>query len=284
MNIKAVILDVDGVIVGTKKDINFPHPSAHITDLLRMINETTPVSLLTGKASFMVQKAMVQLGIDTFHVSDGGARIWNPMTNEVAYEAILDKESVRSIIKQLDNYHIAYALYGTKDYYTFAQYKDDPIITRYAPIAGKMPQIISSIDDIDDVIIKMNTFGIDKQQDEQLRQIAVEYEDITSSSVGSHPVMLPQHIRVFVAKGVSKYSGFLHLLKQRNVSKEDVLGVGDTIHDWEFIEHCGYKGIMGNATQQLIEKYNKEDPHQHIGGHVNDDGIIDIFKYFKLIS
>lgn len=282
--IKAIILDVDGVIVGTKQDINFPHPSTHITDLLREINKTTPISLLTGKASFMVQKAMVQLGIDTFHVSDGGARIWNPITNEVAYEATLDKECVRSIVKQLDTYHIAYALYGTKDYYAFAQYKDEPIIKRYAPIAGKMPQIISSIDDIDDVIIKMNTFGIDKKQDELLKQIAAEHEDKTSSSVGSHPVLLPHHIRVFVAQGVSKYSGFQHLLKQRSVAKEDVLGVGDTIHDWEFIEHCGYKGIMGNATKELMQKYNQQDPKQHLGGHVDEDGILDIFKYFKLIS
>ena len=77
--------------------------------------------------------------------------------------------------------------------------------------------------------------------------------------------------------GVEKLSQYMQ------VPLENILGVGDTMLDWEFLNICGYKGTMKNGTPELVAKFDFTDPKQFMGNHVNEDGLIDVFRYFKLI-
>jgi len=66
-----------------------------------------------------------------------------------------------------------------------------------------------------------------------------------------------------------------------NVPLENILAVGDSTSDWQFIELCGYAGAMGNASNELKRLVStKDEGHYYIGNSVDENGIIDILNYF----
>lgn len=47
--------------------------------------------------------------------------------------------------------------------------------------------------------------------------------------------------------------------------------------------HIGDGGAMGNSSNELREKIKLFGEKGYIGGSVNENGLLDIFKYFELI-
>ena len=82
--------------------------------------------------------------------------------------------------------------------------------------------------------------------------------------------------------GISKKQGAIEISNNINVPLENILAVGDSTSDWQFIELCGYGAAMGNASEKLKE-YVRTKPkgHFYIGGDVDENGIIEILDYFE---
>jgi hydroxymethylpyrimidine pyrophosphatase-like HAD family hydrolase len=66
------------------------------------------------------------------------------------------------------------------------------------------------------------------------------------------------------------------------IKSQEMLGVGDSLTDWDFIGICGYAGAMGNAVDDLKTLVMSKGKNGYVGKHVNENGILDIFKYFEL--
>jgi len=99
---------------------------------------------------------------------------------------------------------------------------------------------------------------------------------------GTHPSSDPYQFGIITQKGISKRTAAKKLVKSLNLDFSEVLGVGDTITDWDFIELCGYAGAMGNATGDLKRNVLKKK-NSVIGGGVNENGLLDIFRHFEPI-
>src|SRR3989344_1298561 len=100
--IKAVVLDIDGVVVGTKKGINFPNPAPRVSQALRKVHDSgVPVVFITAKTSFAASENIKYVGIDNPHIADSGAVLFNPIR-----EKILEVKSIAST----DVHHVLSAL------------------------------------------------------------------------------------------------------------------------------------------------------------------------------
>ena len=84
-------------------------------------------------------------------------------------------------------------------------------------------------------------------------------------------------------KSVSKNQAAKNIAKNYDIPLEEFLGVGDGMTDWGFIQLCGYKGAMGNASDELKKKINAEGKKIFIGEDVNHNGLLSILKHFQLI-
>ena len=82
--------------------------------------------------------------------------------------------------------------------------------------------------------------------------------------------------------GISKVQAARVISKHTGVSLQEMLGVGDGMTDWQFIEICGYAGAMGNASQELKDKVIAMGTNGYIGKSVNENGLLDILAHFKL--
>lgn len=83
-NIKGIILDIDGVIVGEKIGFNSPDPHPDVIKRLREIRKQGIfVSLCTGKPHFAIKSIIKAAELDNMHITDGGGVIIDPIDNIV---------------------------------------------------------------------------------------------------------------------------------------------------------------------------------------------------------
>src|SRR5471030_3245027 len=98
--IKAIIADVDGVLVGKKNGFNFPLPSTQVIQgLLRVHNGGTPVVLCTAKFNYAVRAIIKKAKLTGPHITDGGALILDPISGTVLRKYVLEPRLARDIVK-----------------------------------------------------------------------------------------------------------------------------------------------------------------------------------------
>jgi HAD superfamily hydrolase (TIGR01484 family) len=277
--IKAVVLDIDGVVVGGKEGINFPHPSKKVSVALRRIHSSgIPISFLTAKPTFAAAEHIKAVGIDNPHIADGGATIFNPLHNQIMQTVTIPVEDIISLLRALPK-HIYLDIFSTNDYYHQKSLTNE-FTNRYRKFVGRFPILVDDLKTIAITypITKINIIALRDNEKEIITDIVKNLPTSYSFNWSTNPHIAPTQVMVVTAKGVSKRSGVEMLAKYVHVSQEEILGVGDTMHDWDFLEVCGYKAVMGNASQELKKKINVNDPQHVIGGHVDDDGILDMIK------
>ncbi len=282
--IKAIVLDIDGVIVGNKEGINFPQPSKKVSAILRKIHDSgIPVSFLTGKPTFAAWKNIAKIGIDNPHIADGGAVIFNPIQKKIIKQTVLDQNDLKQLLGMLgDKVYVNF--FTTENYYLKESLVND-YTKIYGKFMGKPPVLVPDLNKLVEELefSKINISAFNKDQKSRVDSVLENLSDRFNFSWSSGPNTGNVDTAVVTPKNASKKLGVKYLADYLKVDLKNVLGVGDTIHDWDFIEICGYKGVMGNATEELKLKFDFNREKEVLGGHVNDDGIIDVFKHFNLL-
>ena len=94
--IKAVILDLDGTIIGPDEQIR----PAVLSAVGRLAGKV-PVSIATGRESKDVVSYARRLGLTAPQVCDGGATILDPQSEEILWRDPLGPENSRKVIESL---------------------------------------------------------------------------------------------------------------------------------------------------------------------------------------
>lgn len=284
--IQAIVLDVDGVIVGTKQGENYPMPSTKISKILKKIHDDgVPVAFCSAKSSFAITETIKHVDLDNIHIADGGAVLYNPIRSSIIFEKKLDKEEIRSLLEIAKKYQSHVFLFSPTTYYSLESSHLE-FISKHSELLGRSPEFVADFEKVisQNDIVKMLVFVFDEENknnlDAEMKNTLIKI----SYAWGTAPILAPAIALVVTQSGVSKRSGVEELAHRMNISLQDILAVGDNIQDWDFIEICGYKGTLANASEELKNKFNLNDPHQFMGSHVDEDGLIDVLKHFKLIQ
>jgi len=109
-----------------------------------------------------------------------------------------------------------------------------------------------------------------------------KFKDNTHILWTMHPTILPFQICDITIRGVSKKSATLEVLNLIHILPEEVLGIGDTIGDWSFMEICKYAGTVGNESKELKDLVKtKGEGNYFYGSSVDENGLLYVFTYFK---
>ncbi len=283
-DIKGIILDVDGVIVGEKIGFNSPWPHSDVINKLKEIrNKGISISLCTAKPHFSIGKIIKDAGLDNYHIADGGAVIINPVTSKIVKQHIIDKEKVKRILKMYIDNNVYTEIYTVDNYY-IQKSQENFITPKHTHILQHSPIMLNDIVRESETlqVTKIMPIALDDNADKT--RITNLFEDLNTGltlSWGIHPVANPLRFGIITAPNISKKQGAIEISKNMNVPLENILAVGDSTSDWQFIELCGYGAAMGNATQQLKELVsNKPKGQFYIGGDVDNNGIIEVLDYF----
>lgn len=284
--IKGLILDVDGVLVGGKQGYNWPNPHIDVLAVLKGLRKQgIIVSLCTGKGTFAIQTIVEMAELDNVHIGDGGAVVIDPLNNKIIDHHVIDKTLVQQILGIMQKMGVYVELY-TKDGYYVQKNAIGEITRKHAAILYQEPLIIDSLISTNETIevVKIMPIAKDETDKQKITQLFSPYSEMLTLQWGIHPTALPSQFGLITKKGISKKQAAEVISKHTGVSLDDMLGVGDGMTDWQFMEICGYAGAMGNASEELKQKVESKGERGYVGKSVDENGILDILAHFAVIQ
>ncbi len=281
--IKAIITDIDGVIVGAKHGINFPLPNNKVIQKLKELHKGgLPIVLCTAKFQCGIQELVKKAELSNPHITDGGALIIDPLDNLIIKKHTVEKQSVEKIISRSIENNIYIEAYGVDDY--FIQ-KDQicEITEQHTPILQQEPKIVDDLlkamKKID--VIKLITYARNDQDKLRIESLLEDMEDGIHTIWTMHPTMLPTRLCIITLNGVSKKAAAEEVMEYLKVSPEETLGIGDTLGDWKFMSMCKYAATVGDESDELKELVKTKGAGNYfISSSVDEDGFLDIIDYF----
>ncbi|MBQ6991707.1 MAG: HAD-IIB family hydrolase [Clostridia bacterium] len=283
-DIRGIILDVDGVIIGEKIGFNSPNPHIDVINKLKEIrNKGIPISLCTAKPHFSIGNIIKEAGLNNYHIADGGSVIINPINNEIVKKHIINKKIAKEILKiYIDNN--VYTEFYTVDNYFIQKDQESKITKQHIHILQNNPLMLDNIaeESMKYEITKIMPIAFDEQDQIRVEKLFKEMNTGLTLSWGIHPVANPLKFGIITSAGISKKQGAIEISNNINVPLENILAVGDSTSDWQFIDLCGYGAAMGNGSEKLKELVKTKEKNRFcIGGDVDKNGILQIFDYFK---
>lgn len=283
--ISAIITDVDGVMIGNKRGTNFPYPSDNVTNLLREVSKKIPIILCSGKYRKTITELIFHLELNNFHIADGGSSIFNPYTDEDYQVKFINENFVSSIISTdniLDRFHIEF--YFKNDYKLVENSKiNNFVLEKRIAILDDKPVIISkqSIINLLDQVLKI-VIIVKRSENYILDNLVKNYKTIFENVDffwTSHPYLQDYSLFVITPKNVSKRQAVKQIIKKLNLSN-DVLGIGDSLSDWNFMQDLKYVAcIKNNQICDLEAKIISERSDNYIiAKSVDQDGLADVLN------
>ena len=283
--IKAVILDIDGVIVGQKTGFNFPTPNKYVLERLNKIRQKgIIISLCTAKPAYAISDIIQGASLNNPHITDAGAVIIDPIDNIIIEKHILDKNLAKEIIKTCIENNVYVEFYTINNYF-IQEDQVSEITQKHKPILQKDPAIVPSlIEELSNQdAMRIMPIALNEEDKKRINNLLSQYKDKLSISWGLHPSALPLQFGIITALGSSKKEGAQAIIKTLNLSFNETLGIGDTTGDWNFIQFCNYAATVENGSEELKELIKtKGEGKYFIGKSVDENGILDIFNYFSL--
>ena len=281
-DIKAAILDLDGVVIGTKAGFNFPNPHPVITQRLKEVNSSgVPVSLCTAKYHYSITELIKKASLDNLHITDNGAVLLDVIKGKIKSKKIINNRVVLNLLKEFDS-QMYTEIFTVRNWYTKKEVSSQSIKNRSQMLHRQPIQTNNLIEMAKDLeVVKIIFMTTDETEKEKYNEKLKKYSDKIKISWTTNPKLLPRQLCIITAPGISKRAAAYEISQSLEIPLENILGVGDNLSDWQFIELCGYGAAMGNATDQLKEMVlTKGKNRSYIGKHVDDHGVLDIFDYF----
>ncbi|MBU1110979.1 HAD hydrolase family protein [Patescibacteria group bacterium] len=282
-NIKGVILDVDGVIVGEKIGINSPNPHPSVIKRLKELHKNgIGISLCTGKPHFAIRQIISNAQLNNLHITDGGGVIINPINNVIIKKHTITSELARHVLKKYLDNNVYVEFYTPKGYF-IQKDKVSKITEGHTHVLQQEPILLDNLpkDSVPHEITKIMPIAENETDKERVASLFQDFRDRLTLSWGVHPVILPLQFGIITAPGISKKQGAINISEASKISFENMLGIGDSKSDWQFIELCKYAAAMGNASLELKDLVlTKGKDCSFIGPSVDEHGVLKILDHF----
>ncbi len=283
--IKGIILDIDGVIVGEKIGFNSPNPHPHVIKKLKEVRKLgIIISLCTAKPHYSIQSIINGSGLNNLHITNGGGVIIDPIDNIILKKHIIEKKIAAQVIQLYLDYSVYTEFYTPQDYFIQSNQQNE-LTKTHVHILQKDPVVVSSLvkESTSHEIVKIMPVAKNEVDKARLTNLFEPFKEQLTLSWGIHPIALPNLFGIITAKGISKQQAALEIAANYNIGPDELLGIGDSTSDWQFIESCKYVATLGNGSAELKSLIQtKGEGCYTIGKSVDENGILDIFDFFKI--
>lgn len=266
MSYKIIVLDLDGTLTNSKKEIS---PATHDA-LIDIQRQGYKVVLASGRPTPGVMKHAEELNLKDYGgyiLSFNGAKIIDCRTNEVIFQKTLPAE----VIPEL--YHTAMeAGVGIISYdegKVIAGTHIDEYIELEARINGLEINLVEDfVSYIQYPVNKCLMTGKHEVLSEMEKKLKAKYNSLLSIYF-SEPYFLE-----IMPQNIDKAQSLLKLLNTIGISSDEMICCGDGFNDISMIETAGLGVAMANA-QDVVK-----DAADYITLSNDDDGILHVIKKF----
>ncbi|MCL1934776.1 MAG: Cof-type HAD-IIB family hydrolase [Defluviitaleaceae bacterium] len=279
MNIKQIVLDIDGTLLTSKKEISENTKKA----LIKAQENGIQIVLASGRPTSGMVTLIKNLQMDKYGglaLSYNGARITDAMTGDVLFDTTLPQVFVTKVLEHLksfdvipmvndDKYMYVNNVYGGM-IYTFGKLSN---IIEYESRGGNflLCEKIDLAKFVDFSLNKILIAGEANYLKENIDNIFSPFENELNGAFST-----PFYFEI-TAKNIDKANA-LHIVNQKNnIDKSNVMSFGDAHNDRSIIEYAKIGVAMGNAHDDM------KAIAQYITLSNDEDGIMHALEHFGVI-
>lgn len=272
MNLKAIILDIDGTLVNSQKKISERTKKT----LLDAQNKGIKLILASGRPIRGMLEVMHELEMDKHHglvVAYNGASVMDCESKEIVFNKAMTPQEAQSVLNHVKNFEVIPmvakddTMYVNNVYNGMLVYKNNPInIIEYESRGGHYLLCEKSdlAEFVDFPLNKILLAGDPGYLKENHMKISEPFIGKLSS------MFTAAFYYEFTAQGIDKANALNEVLVPMGINPEDTISFGDGQNDLSIINFAGIGVAMGNAVDELkkaadvITLSNDEDGIAHV--------------------
>lgn len=243
MDYRLLVLDLDGTLTNTKKEIT----PRNLDALLQVQKQGTKLVLASGRPTFGIAPLADDLLLANFGgfvLSYNGGEIINWETQEMIYSKVLPDSVIPQLYECAKRYHVAILTYDED--YIVTEAPDDEYVQKEA-FLNKM-NIRKSTNFLADIHLPVPKCLI-VGDPELLIAVEAELSILLQGEISiyrSEPYFLE-----LVPLGIDKAQSLAVLLETLDLKREEMVAVGDGYNDLSMIKYAGLGVAMANAQEPV---------------------------------
>ncbi len=276
MNLKAIILDIDGTLYTSKKNIS----PRTLEALLQAQDNGVKLILASGRPARGMVDVAKQLKMDEHDgllVSYNGAAVYDCQTNELLFNQAMTVEEVKAVLEHLKKFDVIPmiakddTMYVNNVYNNKISHKGNDInIIEYESRGGKY--LLCEKNDLaafaDFELNKILIAGDPDYLAKNFEAIRKPFENELSS------MFTAAFYYEFTANGIDKGNALHAVLTPMGINAEDCIAFGDGQNDLSIIKFAGHGVAMENAVEEL------KKVAQEITSSNDEDGIAKVIERY----
>lgn len=276
---KLVAIDLDGTMLNQYGIITEKTKKA----ISKAQEKGVEVMIASGRAITSVKRFSKEINSNKYFISGNGAITYDIKNNKILYENILSKTKALKIIKICEENSIYYNVYTENgiiaknlSYNTLYYYKDNLTKTdENRTHINIVENVYDYFEQREEKILKImicdehkTVFNSIVRKLKELSEIEVLEVSHMSRKIikqGTDEIALEYFYTEVSAKDVDKWNALEEIIGLMNISKEEVVTIGDNANDLKMITNAGLGVAMGESapyvkqSADIIAPTNDED-------------------------
>ncbi|GMR19837.1 MAG: hypothetical protein BMS9Abin36_0432 [Gammaproteobacteria bacterium] len=258
--IKYIFFDIDGTLLNRQGQVS----QAVANELHRIQGLGIGTAIASGRPYFACRHLIKQFSLGGPGVFYSSALVYDSNRDQELYSEVLASNDVQNIIQQAERNNIYYELY-TRDNYFIQQEHPYASVQEHYLKQRAQPCLIKELirtHKIYKVVLTIN----EKSQKEDLRELKIALPQFTFADAqgAEHKEILFSNI---TGPRATKSRAFESVLDYLRLTPEQVMAIGDSDSDKDFITMAGTGVAMGDSPDEVKAVAN------HITLSTDDDGV-----------
>lgn len=263
---KLVALDIDGTLLNSRMEVTDPVREA----VNRAMASGVKVTLATGRMYVAARPFALELGIDVPLVTYQGALVKTVSGEELIHRP-LDLRLAREVITRINAYGYHINVYLDDKLYVEGKNRE---AKDYASISGiplyPVGDLLQFLDREDREPTKVLAIA----REELLDDLAAELKPYFAGKL--HISKSKPHFLEFSHPEATKAHALDYLAGLYDISREEVMAVGDSYNDVEMLDYAGLGVVLDNA-RDVVKKHA-----DFVAPSNNDNGVAHVLNKFVL--
>ena len=264
---KLIAIDLDGTMLN-----QYGVVTEKTKDVIKQVQEKgIEVIIASGRPIDSIKTIAKEIKSEKYFISGNGAILYDIKKDEILYENMLKKSKVLDIIKICEENSIYYNIYTEKEiiakslnYNTLYYYKENLNKEEENKTHINIVQdVYNYISEREEKILKIMICDGNKTIFNSIMRKLKGISDIEVLEVShmsrkiikqvTEEIPLEYFYTEVSAENVNKWNALEVLAEKINISKQEIMTIGDNINDKKMIENAGMGVAMGGSTPEITQ-------------------------------